>query len=481
MAQNSELSFKIFSGYGNSIAVWDANAKNKIKEVLLKEEGKRDLLWRFSGGIYSEESDDYLYLYYTLYKLRENYNINYDIDFLSKYFPPELLEQNDMYNESKKHKIPYVHLQIGGDTNCGGRSDITNWGKDEEIYYIEFDYKFIIDYLNLIIKCFDPLFNNENKLEDERCYFMTFEDCPQLVDAILSNFNKKIPYIHWIYNDKQEFKLFNLKGQGINNKFLIGKVPEIYMTKGFEKFCTTTDYLISDLLDFAVNSIMAHELAHIGKGHIKYKNNNLELFRENPYISQMLEFDADTTALIWTLSSDFMDGIEGPFDRNIDVSLDDLIEHLELKIFAYYTVLRWKSLDDESIWDGDIVEEENTTGHPQIQLRIMQMLINAFQRLDEILDMSVKDNIVTKDNKKLTFEIIQDIKKNVLQMIADFENVYTKCEIKFDLDYILKKFEELSIVAKDNLSKCFKLWPDISKELKKYSYCTVNDYNINDL
>ena len=132
--QNSQLSFRIFSGYGTSIATLGKEGKEKIKQNLINEEKKRDLLYRFSGDIYSTDSDDYLYLYYTLYKLRENYNINYDIDILSKYFSKEILEQNDLYNKSKIYKIPYVHLKIGGDTNCGGRCNITNWGEDEEIY-----------------------------------------------------------------------------------------------------------------------------------------------------------------------------------------------------------------------------------------------------------------------------------------------------------------------------------------------------------
>ena len=65
-----------------------------------------------------------------------------------------------------------------------------------------------------------------------------------------------------------------MKGQGKNNKFLVGKAPNIYNTKGFEEFCTDTGNLISVLFDYAVNSIMAHELAHIGNGHIKMKLNN---------------------------------------------------------------------------------------------------------------------------------------------------------------------------------------------------------------
>lgn len=480
MDENSQLTFRIFSECGKSIANLDNKGKEKIKEYLIKEEGKRDLLWRFNEGIYSTESDDYLYLYYTLYRLREGYNINYDMDFLSKYFSKEELEQNDIYNKSKTHKIPYVHLKINVDKNCGGRSDITKWGENEEIYYLEFDYKFIIDYLNFIVKCFDPLFNNENKPELERCYLLTLGLPIEAKESLLQALRTGIPYMLWHLNDK-EYKLFNLKGQGRDNKWLVGEVPQIYKTKGFEKFCTNTNYLISDLLDFAVNCIMAHELGHIGKGHIKYVANNLNLVDENQYIKQMLEFDADTAGLIWVLGIDFLDGVDGPFDRNINLTLDDLIEHLELKVFAYYTVLRWKSLEDEAIWDNDVVKEENYSSHPKIQLRIMQMLINAFQRLDEILDMSNMNNITTKDNKRLTKEIIENIKMDILQMIADFENVYTKSKTHFDLGYILRKFEELSVVTNDNLKKCYELWSKISGELKKYSYCNVTMYNIDDL
>ena len=46
---------------------------------------------------------------------------------------------------------------------------------------------------------------------------------------------------------------------------------------------------------------------------------------------------------------------------------------------------------------------------------------------------------------------------------------------------MIKRFEELSVVAKEELKKSYELWPDISKELEKYSYCNVNKYNISDL
>ena len=109
------------------------------------------------------------------------------------------------------------------------------------------------------------------------------------------------------------------------------------------------------------------------------------------------------------------------------------------------------------------------------------MLINAFQRLDEILAMSDKDGITTKDNKRLTKDIIDDIKQNILQMITDFENVYANTKTNFTLESMIKRFEELSVVAKEELKKSYELWPDISKELEKYSYCNVNKYNISDL
>lgn len=479
--QNSQLSFRIFSGYGTSIATLGKEGKEKIKQNLVNEEEKRDLLCRFGGGIYSTDSDDYLYLYYTLHRLRENYNVNYDIEIFSKYFSKEILEQNDLYNKSKTHRIPYVHLEIGGDKDVGGRTNITNWGEDEEIYYIEFDYKFIINYLNFIVERFDILLNNENKPKSEQCDLLTLELPEDNKKSILKDLKSGIPYMPWILNYKDEYKLYNLKGQGVDDKWLIGEIQQIYRTRGFEKFCTSSDYLISYLLDFAVNSIIAHELGHIGKGHIKYRAKNIDLIEKNQYINQMLEFDADRTGLEWVLSSDFFDGIYGPFDRKLNITINDLIEHLELKVFAYYTVLRWQSLDKESIWDNAIVKEEEQSLHPKIQLRIIQTIVNAFQRLDQILVMSDKDGITTKDNKKLTKDIIKNIKRNILQMIADFENVYADTKTHFTLESMIKRFEELSVVAKEELKKSYELWPDISKELEQYSYCNVNKYNISDL
>ena len=440
MYENSQLSFKRFSKYGIPIANLDKKGKEKIKKYLEKEEKERDLLWRFGEGIYSTDFDDYLYLYYTLYKLREGYNINFDRELLVRYFPKE-----ELYNKIKTNKIPYVHLSINQGRNDGARSRILQNKDDDIIYCIEFDYDFLKDYFDFLIKSFDILFYNENKPENKRCYILTF-------------------------------------GLPINQKVVIGELPAIYKTKGFYKFHTNSDYLISDLMDFAVEAIMAHELGHIGKGHIKYLDaNNWSLGEQNKYARRMLEFDADTIGIIWLFGLDFLNGIEGPFDRNIDINLDDLIEHLELKIFTYYLTLRWSSLDKEVVWDNEIIQEENKMLHPKIQFRIMQMLINAFQRLDEILAMSDKDGITTKDNKRLTKDIIDDIKQNILQMITDFENVYANTKTNFTLESMIKRFEELSVVAKEELKKSYELWPDISKELEKYSYCNVNKYNISDL
>ena len=271
MYENSQLSFKRFSKYGIPIANLDKKGKEKIKKYLEKEEKERDLLWRFGEGIYSTDFDDYLYLYYTLYKLREGYNINFYRELLVRYFPKE-----ELYNKIKTNKIPYVHLSINQGRNDGARSRILQNKDDDIIYCIEFDYDFLKDYFDFLIKSFDILFYNENKPENKRCYILTF-------------------------------------GLPINQKVVIGELPAIYKTKGFYKFHTNSDYLISDLMDFAVEAIMAHELGHIGKGHIKYLDaNNWSLGEQNKYARRMLEFDADTIGIIWLFGLDFLNGIEGP-------------------------------------------------------------------------------------------------------------------------------------------------------------------------
>lgn len=106
------------------------------------------------------------------------------------------------------------------------------------------------------------------------------------------------------------------------------------------------------------------------------------------------------------------------------------------------------------------------------------MLINAFKRLDEILEFSNRDGIITKDNKRLTKEIVNNIKDNILEMIASFESVYGITTEVMEVKDMLVKLKKIMIRAKEDINKTFKLWPEISEMLENYSYCKINVYNI---
>lgn len=212
------------------------------------------------------------------------------------------------------------------------------------------------------------------------------------------------------------------------------------------------------------------------------KLNNIDFCNQDEYIQRMFEFDADTTALRLVLGADFMNGEKGPFDKKLNIVISDLVESLKLKVVAYYMALRWTSIKDASVWDENVVEKYNSSGvvkkHPPFQLRLFQMLINAFKRLDEILEFSNRDGIITKDNKRLTKEIVNNIKDNILEMIASFESVYGITTEAIEVKDMLVKFEKIMIRAKEDINKTFKLWPEISEMLENYSYCKINVYNI---
>lgn len=212
------------------------------------------------------------------------------------------------------------------------------------------------------------------------------------------------------------------------------------------------------------------------------KLNNIDFCNQDEYIQRMFEFDADTTALRLVLGADFMNGEKGPFDKKLNIVISDLVESLKLKVVAYYMALRWTSIKDASVWDENVVEKYNSSGvvkkHPPFQLRLFQMLINAFERLDEILEFSNRDGIITKDNKRLTKEIVNNIKDNILEMIASFESVYGITTEVMEVKDMLVKLKKIMIRAKEDINKTFKLWPEISEMLENYSYCKINVYNI---
>ena len=212
------------------------------------------------------------------------------------------------------------------------------------------------------------------------------------------------------------------------------------------------------------------------------KLNNIDFCNQDEYIQRMFEFDADTTALRLVLGADFMNGEKGPFDKKLNIVISDLVESLKLKVVSYYMVLRWTSIKDSFVWDENIVEKYNSSesvkNHPPFQLRVFQMLINAFKRLDEILEFSNRDGIITKDNKRLTKEIVNNIKDNILEMIASFESVYGITTEVMEVKDMLVKLKKIMIRAKEDINKTFKLWPEISEMLENYSYCKINVYNI---
>ena len=474
------LTFRPSMDYSKSVALFDERSKQLLKNDLINSERRYNLDKLYEDGIYSYNSHDYLYLYSLLNKLIINYNVNYDIDILSKYFSDEVLKKEGIYDKCEKYKLPYVHIVIDGTYSGIACSDITDWGTDKDpIYIIKFNYEVIRKYLNFLITLFDPLYNNEKKKEDEQCFLITLDE--KCSKVIISDLNKNYPYINLELNDKK-LKIMKLQGQGKNNKFLVGKVPSLYLTKGFEKFCTDTNNLISQLYDYAINSIIAHELAHIGNGHNKFKLENGELIKNNNNINHILEYDADTTALRWILSEDFMNGKDGPFDRDINITIDDLVESLKLKIISYYLVLRWKNINDSNPWDKDIIkkmiESNELTTHPLYQLRIFQMLSNSFERLDELLELSNRDKIRTSDGKYLTEKNIKEIKNDIWQMIGSFESVLMIKNEKLNEDDIIHKFIKVAIEVDSNIKDCFEVWPQISKILTKYNYCKINEYNI---
>ncbi|MFR5132456.1 MAG: M48 family metalloprotease [Terrisporobacter sp.] len=274
----------------------------------------------------------------------------------------------------------------------------------------------------------------------------------------------------------------NLKGQGINNKFLIGAVPDIYLKEGFEYFCTDIENLISSLYDNSIKAIIAHELAHISNGHNDMKYYNPDLFQDNFSLQHLLEYDADTTALRWILFEDFMNGLNGPFDTKLNIKMDDLVESLKLKVVSYYLALRWNYIEDNKSWNEDlikkVIESESFKTHPLYQLRIFQMLTNAFDRLDKMLELSQKDKITTIDGKSLTKNIILNIKDDILNMIGSFESVFVFKNKNMNTDDIILKFTKIIKLVEGDMKKCFKLWPEISRILQEYNYCKLNKYNI---
>ena len=310
---------------------------SEIKEM--NDEYGLDLL--ISDELTSYENPDYLWLSFELENLRRKYN-KAVFNFLTVEYADGCCP------------IPYTQLVLKA-TACDyntlyPKSTVNNYGKEYKPHYVvEFEQPFLVAYMNFIAGVFD--------------------DNPQTYEVVNG---RKVPTYQF-------------------------KAP-IYKSKPFDKYFDNRHDLPGIIYDASVQMLLAHELAHIGAGHLDLQAAKPE-YKNDVDVSISLECDADIQAIQWVVASRFLD--VDFFE--LEITLDDLFEELTLSVFAVYMLFTWTYSKDNRMWNDNTVMDYGRKKHLPYQLRAYLVLGAALSKMESLANCGYK----SKDGKLIDLDFMK--------------------------------------------------------------------------
>lgn len=390
----------------------------------------------------SYDHPDYLWLMYELNNLRRAYNNSQKNPYTG-----ELLEG--------RKEIPYVQIRLKetatSNKSVYPSSTLNAYGSEKKPHYvIEFEYPFLRAFMNFL--------------------FTVFDDNPQQ----LAEVNGRTFVIHQY------------------------KAP-IYRQAPFDRYFSTRHDLPAMIFHKAVQMLLAHELAHVGGGH-------LDLIKSDPTFGKardtvlVEEDDADAQAISWLFGLRFL---EVPFNQ-LDISYDDFMQELALTVFAVYLLYTWDYSKDERVWTGREIEDyhHNNEDHLPYQLRAFQMLNRACQRFKNLGEWAQKGCVKTSDGQAVTASTFNKVFDEAVDMINAFETAlhlfYAHTENVYEsaLNQNIEELQQMAIQEQDNhvdltkhnfpwllgfedwaqheLKRLHDLWPSVRERLEANgTYCEL--------
>lgn len=376
--------------------------KEEFQKFVKGLNDKHDLPLPKEDDLTSYDNPDYLWLMYELENIRRAYN-NAMLDPCSG----RVIEGRKL--------IPYVQLRLKAEafsrTTMFPKSSVNCYGQALKPHYVvEFEQPFLRAFMNFI--------------------FQVFDDNPQTYVEVNG---KKI----------------------VTHQF---KAP-IYRIAPFADYFETRHDIPAIIFQKAVQMLLAHELAHIGNGHLDLQAANPE-YGKNKDVLIVEEDDADAQAICWVLGIRFLE-VPG---NVLDIEYSEFQQELSLTIFSVYTLFTWIYSKEERVWNEDTLKEYGHKDHLPYQLRAYNMLSVASNRMRNLGRWCERDHFKTSDDILLTPEFFDESFKEALLMIDAFERTYHMFFAKTEDVYNLaleQKFDELhQMVMDENIDES----QDIQKE-----------------
>lgn len=300
----------------------------------------------------------------------------------------------------------------------------------------------------------------------------------KIPEMIFMNENE---HIEWGFVDKER------------NVISIPMKKSIYNTSGFASLFQSRVFLVTDIFISSLEMILAHETAHIARGHWNLRVNEVE-YSQQRNVMMNCEIQADHTAMRWLLNELLYDTITGePQYPILAYTKEHLIYLWSVRIFSAYLSLSWGYREDERVWClrtiNEFCEDRNKT-HPPYQFRVFSILNHAKEHLDHMEKQNSKEGYIirTADNKPLDKDLFEQVWSKTMDMVYSFEvglksswgnderSVLQKLEDGLNIEKrsIPNHMEEIPFMmafmeqSQKELAEYEKQWPEILEKLKQY-------------
>ncbi len=236
---------------------------------------------------------------------------------------------------------------------------------------------------------------------------------PQYLVVFEQPFLKKyMEFVFGIFDDNPQ--IFHEKDgkQVVDYQF---RAP-IYRQPPFDKHFETRHDLPATIYHKSIQMMLAHELAHIGHGHLDLQAAD-PVFGNDTDTLISEETQADSQAICWVLGIRYLESD----DNHLDITYEELFYELSLTVFSVYLLYTWNYQGDSRVWSGDTIEKYGHKSHLPYQLRAFNSLQVCWQRMLKLGDWSVEGHVVTKDGIPVTKEYMKSAYDEAMKMIAAYE------------------------------------------------------------
>ncbi len=378
-------------------------------------------------------------------------------------------------------EIPYIHLdfvekgsfEYDKDGNFVPNDKSLNMGvgkpNEDGSHILNFNYYWLRRYLRFLQIVFDdnedevvdllgiPTQKNEYKTKQEllatvislqslglheqaewlKMYINSFPN-DNVVAPILMNIGGNKKYV-WGFFDES------------GTKFRIPMKKTIYNTSGFAPLFHNRTSLVSELFVNSLKMILAHETAHVARGHWLLRQNEPQ-YSQSRNVMMNCEINADWTAAHWLLNELLYDTVDGnPHSRMIAYERNTLIYLWAVRIFAAYLSLSWFSRNEDREWTEDTIQDflaDEEATHPIYQFRLFCMLNKVKEQLDHMGKVSEREShfLLTVDECPIDKSVYDEVWKKACDMIFSFEYAFRACWNEDKREPMEKIFDGLHII-----------------------------------